>query len=31
LPLHCAMQLKSQRQVWGHQLDVTGMRLGSGE
>jgi hypothetical protein len=31
LPLHCAMQLKGQRQVWGHQLYVTGMRLVSGE
>ena len=25
------MQLKGQRQIWGHQLYVTGMRLGSGE
>jgi hypothetical protein len=31
LPINCAMQLKGQRQIWGHQLYVTGMRLGSGE
>lgn len=31
LPIQCAMQLKGKRQVWGHQLYITGMRLVTGE
>lgn len=31
LPVQQAMQLKGKRQVWGHQLYITGMRLATNE